>query len=86
MARFTMKNKHIYVAIIRNENPVFVTAIDTDTRTAEWKETKIPYEFHSWDDANYVCLGLMCRGIWAFPVVTSYEMKEPLYKEVNENA
>lgn len=81
MKRFTIKDKFIYVAIMRDERPVFITSVNTEARTAEWKETETPFRFNSWDDANYVCLGLMWRGIWAFPVVTSYEMKDPFYKE-----
>lgn len=80
MKALSMKGKHIYV-VVMCEKPRFITKIDNESRTAEWEATEIPYEFQSWDDANYVSLGLMWRGQFAFPVISSYEMKEPFYKE-----
>lgn len=80
MTALSMKEKHIYV-VVMCEKPRFITKVDSECRTAEWKATEIPYEFSTWGEANYVCLGLMWRGQYAFPVVSSYEMKEPFYKE-----
>lgn len=84
MRPLSMKDKHIYI-VIMVEKPRFITKIDYETKTAEWNLTETPVEFHSYDDAWRVCLGLMWRGTYAFPVITHcYEQKEPLYKEVEE--
>lgn len=80
MRPLSMKEKFIYV-VVMCDKPRFITSVNYEDRNAEWKATGIPYKFNSWEDANYVCLGLMWRGNWAFPVVTAYECKEPFYRE-----
>lgn len=83
MKELSMKGKHIYV-VIMCDKPRFITKIDYASRTAEWEATGIPYEFQSWDDANYVCLGLMWSGQYAFPVVSSVEQTTPFYSKAKE--
>ena len=86
MKPLSMKNKHIYV-VVMCERPRFITEVNVNDRTCRWEATGTPYEFHSYDDAWYVCMGLMWRGQYAFPVITNgYEQKEPFYKEVKEDA
>ena len=83
MKPISMKDKFVYI-VVMCEKPRFITSVDSEKRTCEWNATGMPYKFHSWEDANYVCMGLMWRGTWAFPVVTPIDMKEPFYTETEE--
>ena len=80
----SLNKKHIYV-VIMCKCPRFITKIDREARAAEWKANEIPYEFTSYDDAWYVCMGLMWRGVSAFPVVTDCDYKQttPFYSVEN---
>lgn len=77
--------KEFELRAINHEVELDCTKIDNESRTAEWVATEIPYEFNSWDDANYVCLGLMWRGQYAFPVVSSVEQTTPFYSKAKED-
>lgn len=77
MAARKKPKQFFYIAVVAKDNKfAFVTKVDSEKRTAEWtmKEGDKPYKFYSWDDANYVCLGLQFHGTWAFPVAMSYEL------------
>ena len=66
-----------YVVVCIDDKLKFVTSVDTETKSCKWemKEGKKPYKFYSWDDANYLCLGLATnKRIWAYPVANSYEL------------
>ena len=74
--------QYFYAGIVRNDGQFrFITDVNTEERTCKWEATKPPYLFHSWDDANYVCLGLMWRGMSAYPIVLNYEHTTALYRE-----
>lgn len=78
------QKKYFYVIVCDNGKLKFVTEVNNDERTCSWdmSEGKKPYKFYSWDDANYLCLGLACNmRIWAFPVVNSYELEQLPYFE-----
>lgn len=80
------QKKYYYVAVVGEGNQFrFVTKIEEHPyKVAEWEATGIPYKFYSWEDADYVALGLTFHGTTAFPVVLTYELKEPLFREVKE--
>ena len=81
------QKKYYYVVVCHDTDKIrFVTKVDNEKRTCEWKANKgeKPYKFHSWEDANYVCLGLQFRGTWAYPVVMFYELKTLPYNEIEE--
>ena len=81
------QKKYYYVVVCHDTNKLrFVTKVDNENRTCEWTANKgeKPYPFYSWDDANYVCLGLGWRGTWAFPVVMPYELDRLPYNEIKE--
>lgn len=87
MATRKKPKQYFYVCVVAKDNKfAFVTKIDSEKKTAEWtmKEGDKPLTIYSWDDANYIALGLQTHGTWAFPVVMSYELDTlPYYIKEN---
>lgn len=78
------QKKFFYVIVCDNCKLKFVTDVNTDARSCSWdtSEGKKPYKFHSWNDANYLCMVIACNmRIWAYPVVNSYELEQLPYFE-----
>lgn len=78
------QKQYFYVIVCDKGKLKFVTSVDINTKSCKWemKEGEKPYKFYSWDDANYLCLGLACNmGIWAYPVANSYELERLPYFE-----
>lgn len=82
------KAKQFYYVIVCIDGKLkFVTSVDTNTKSCKWemKKGEKPYKFYSWDDANYLCLGLACNmQIWAYPVTNSYELDTLPYYEKDD--
>lgn len=81
------KKNYYYVVVLGEEcRLAMVTKIDNEKRVAEWKMKKEnkPYCFHSLKDAQYVCMGLLWRGTWAYPVSMNYELEQLPYYESDE--
>lgn len=80
----SMKDKHIYV-VVMCDCPRFITSVQTEPeKVCEWKADQKPYEFLCYEDAWYVCMGLLWRGQYAFPVITQgYKQETPFYSVPN---
>ena len=72
------KQNYYYTLVFTNNGPVFVTSIDSTTKTAHWNKTEAPMEMSKYM-AEDLTLGLNCNGTFAVTVASKIELETQPY-------
>lgn len=73
------RKKHYYVLVLTDEGPVFMTQINRDNKTVEYKQNQPPLEVTK-IVAEDIAMGLRANLICAFAVTSTVSMLKQLFK------